>query len=245
MKIELAKKQKKIKREDRLNRKQEKKQKKQIRVQKYEEKHIDNKYDLQYYLQIIPPINKPEHDNVILPLLKKIRERFTSQKQGREYKTKIDQYIVECIWLDNNFTYEDILHNLTRVYDGQKNAFKINISYGYVFERIMEEQRYDYFIGTARDDKNLLDEPVYIGNHKDFKMLLEKLSLQYLESFNQSKYVRDTKTRAIGIYQLFIKVYQTKNPIRANENLPDIILNSKAVYPALNVDTKEDDKLCF
>ena len=36
-----------------------------------------------------------------------------------------------------------------------------------------------------------------------------------------------------------------KYPIGSNLYLPDILLNSKFVYTALNIVTKEDDKLCF
>ena len=125
----------------------------------------------------------------------------------------------------------------------QDKAFKINVSFGYVFEKQIDTHRFTYSIGSARDDRSILDEPVSIGNHRDFEKLKEKISLQDEESFHRSNFVRDTKTRVIGIYQLFVQIYQTSSPIGAGVILPPIILNSKYVYPALNGYSKEDNNV--
>ena len=57
---------------------------------------------------------------------------------------------------------------------------------------------------------------MYIGNKKDFQKLISKINSVDEEIFNQSNEILDSKTKAIGIYQLFIKLYNTGNPIGSN-----------------------------
>ena len=133
-----------------------KKQIKQIKTQQ------TKKEKKQLYLSLIPPADQKQHDNTIPELIKNVRQTFTNQSKGREYLTKSNNDLVESFWFNNIITYEDIKRNITDIYTKQITAFKINVSYGFVFEQKTTTQEYNYFIGTARDDKNLLDQPIYI-----------------------------------------------------------------------------------
>ena len=152
-------------------------------------------------------------------------------------------------WFNDIISYEDINYNITKVCKDQRTAFKINISFGYVFERIerdMDDESFvEYSIGFAHDDKTILEQPMRIANDNDLKKLIHKISLHDIELFYQSIHIRNTKTKVIRIYQFFNKVYDMKYSIGSDLYLPDIILNRKFIYTAMNIVTKEDDKLCF
>ena len=239
---------------ERTLRKTEKRKQKQIRKQKHEEKHKNDIKDT--YLRILPPQFPKLHDEIIPPQIKDLRLRYGVQSMGNlpkdehpiDNKNKSERQIY-ISWFNDITSYEDINYNITKVCKDQKTAFKINLSFGYVFERIEkdidDESFVDYSLGFAHDDKTILDEPMLIANDNDFKKLIQKINLHDVELFNQSIHIRDTKTKVIGIYQLFIKVFDMKYPIGSNLYLPEIILNSKFIYTALNIVTKKDDKLCF
>ena len=160
-----------------------------------------------------------------------------------------EEKMIETFWFNDIEKFDDIIKKITKVYETQTHGFKINVSFGYVFETIAKipdnSDFIDYSIGFGCDDKTLLDEPMYIGDKKDFQKLISKINSVDEEFFNQSNNIKNSKTKAIGIYQLFVKLYNTENPIGTNVFLPDIILNSKFIYSALNIVTKEDNTLCF
>ena len=117
--------------------------------------------------------------------------------------------------------FNDVRKNITKIYETQAHAFKINLSFGYVFETIVqpvdntEYPFIDYSLGFGHDDKTILEEPMYIGDKKDFQKLINAVGLVDEEFFNRSNKIQNSKTKAIGIYQLFIKLYNTENPIGA------------------------------
>ena len=198
----------------RLNNKLNKKNEKQKRIQKYEDKHKHN--DVETYLSIIPPSYPDIHDDIIPEQLKEIRSKYGDQSIGKTYEDKL----IDTVWFNNIKTFDDIIKNITKIYETQTHAFKINLSFGYVFETIVLEfgETYfiDYSLGFGHDDKTILEEPMYIGGKKDFQKLLNTVGLVDEEFFNQSNKIQNSKTKAIGIYQLFIKLYNTETPIGAN-----------------------------
>ena len=129
------------------------------------------------------------------------------------------------------------------------------MSFGFVFETKLPEEKdslkmkianYLYHIGHACDDEKVLKEPILINNKKDFDKLIEKVLHQDEESFiSVNKNAVNSNTKAIGIYQLFVKIFTLNDPIGSQIKLPDVLLKSKNVYTALNTITHEDDKLCF
>ena len=122
------------------------------------------------------------------------------------------------------------------------------MTYGFVFEEsLYNGEEYDYILGHAHDDRKILEEPMLIRNKKDFDKLIQKMELLDASEFANKTIEggKNSKTKAIGIYQLFVKVYLLKDPIGAQIQLPEVLLNSKSVYTALNTVTKEDDKMCF
>ena len=231
-------------------RKNEKRNQKEIRKQKHQEKHKNDVKDL--YLRILPPQFPKLLDEIIPPQIKDLRLRYGTQSMGNSSNeihpidgkyTKMNKEIYTS-WFNDIISYEDINYTITTVCKDQRTAFKINLSFGYVFERIkrdMDDESFvDYSLRFAHDDKTILEQPMLIANDNDFKKLMHKINLHDIELFNQSIHIRDTKTKVIGIYQIFIKVYDMKYPIGSNLYLPDIILISKFIYTAMNIITKED-----
>ena len=98
-------------------------------------------------------------------------------------QTKYQNYQdISSLYFNNIRSYEDIVNKLHNVYDAQQFAFKINVSYGYVFE-VEADQEYFYRLGHGYDDKRLLGEPMLIRNRRDFEKLIEKLSLRNEDEF--------------------------------------------------------------
>ena len=135
------------------------------------------------------------------------------------------------------------------VHQEQKRAYKINICFGLVFERMPFEKTddYTYSLALAFDNRFVLEEPLLISNDNDFKKFLSicKLNNQYDFMSNFESDNPDTKTKIIGVFQMMIKIFHTNNPIGSNIVLPDILNNPKLVYTAFNTMTKEDDNMCF
>ena len=61
-----------------------------------------------------------------------------------------------------------------------------------------------------------LKNPCWLQMVMISKKRIHKIKLHDIELFIQSIHIRDTKTKVIGIYQLFIKVYDMKYPIGSN-----------------------------
>ena len=60
--------------------------------------------------------------------------------------------------------------------------------------------------------------------------------------------MKDTKTLLLGIWSMYVKIFETNQPIGSVVQLPGKIRNSKFIYSALNINTRrkdEDDHLCF
>ena len=89
---------------------------------------------------------------------------------------------------------------------------------------------YECLIGHGADDKKMLEHPMYIANKKYYENLLNKIILLDPEHFNKSFRIQDTKTKVFWVYQLYIKIYHTENPVGTNFILPPEILNSKFIF---------------
>ena len=62
--------------------------------------------------------------------------------------------------------------------------FKIHISFGYVFEKIVNENGSSfpiYSISYAMQDHKILEEPFPVKNTTDFNKLIEKIGLMNIE----------------------------------------------------------------
>ena len=233
----------------RLIRKAEKKENKQKRKIKYELKHQPQEEE-KLYLQLIPPQDEAKHNEMIHEQLieERNKHRAVVYRKSKEEKHKNKFEDISSVFFNDITEYTDIYNNLQSVYEAQQYAFKINVSYGFVFEESMNNgEEYTYRVGHAYDNTKLLGEPLLIRNKKDFEKLINILELLDEAEF-ASKTIeggKNSKVKALGIYQLFVKIYLLKDPIGAQVQLPEKILNSKFVYSALNTITQEDDKLCF
>ena len=198
------------------------------------------------YLQLLPPHDQDKHDDMIVDELLDIRRKYPDQNiaivhgttEKHVKQTKYQNYQdISSLYFNNIRSYGNIINKLSNIYDAQQFAFKINVSYGYVFE-VEADQEYFYRLGHGYDDKRLLDEPMLIRNRRDFDKLIEKLELRNENDFISKvvdRYEQDTKTKAIGIYQLFVKVYLLNDPIGAQIKIPDVLLNSKTVYTLIKI----------
>ena len=131
-------------------------------------------------------------------------------------------------------TSEDIYNKLQRLYEAQPFAFKINVSYGFVFEEEVDDgDYYLYSIGHGCDDDRILDTPMIIRNKKDFNALINKINvLDFAEFAKKTREgSKNSRIKALGIYQLFVKIYLLHDPIGAQIQLPEPILNSKLQTP--------------
>ena len=103
------------------------------------------------------------------------------------------------------------------IHQEQKHAYKINISFGLIFERMPfekgDDENYFYSLALAYDNRYILEEPLLISNDGDFKKLMSfcKLNNQYDFMSNFESDNPDTKTKVIGVFQMMVKIFHTRH----------------------------------
>ena len=232
---------------ERLTRKQNKRYDKQQRKINYEIKQAPYKKQDVLYWQFILPQDEEKHDEMINDKIIEVRNKYPIITYGEKIKLEKRVNDISSMFFNDIKSITDINKHLESIYDAQNYAFKINVSYGYVFEEALNMEDYVYWLGHGCDDKRLLDEPMLIRNKKDFSKLINKLELVDEEEFavKTSEGGKNSRVKALGIYQLFVKIYTLYDPIGAEVELPKILSNSKNIYTAFNNVTHADDKMCF
>ena len=89
------------------------------------------------YLRFIPPKDPVKHDDVIPDSINKVRSKYSNDNKRQD---KFNTLIHECFF-NKIVEYNDIIDNLWKVFYDQTHSFKINISFGYVFEQQIEEKK--------------------------------------------------------------------------------------------------------
>jgi DNA-directed RNA polymerase subunit RPC12/RpoP len=128
--------------------------------------------------QIYPPTGHEDDEGYI-----DIIEQKGNEINDRRKKTALYEEINKQI--DPSYTYRDINDLLLDLYSKRKNAFKINIGFGFVlYNHLTEEYKYYYI-----SNNNLLFEiPVLICNRNDISDLMKHIvSLDLATNFYLQK----------------------------------------------------------
>lgn len=141
-------------------------------------------------------------------------------------------------------SFDDITKAVMSAYDKQTKAFKISVNFGYIFERFDEKDGrpiISYSYGKPYENSKYFIEAKLVQNKKQLKAnVLSKLHPLGLREF-LNKLAPDTKTKLIGIYSIYIKIFPTDYNIGSKIDLPEYITKNK------NVCSMQDsiNNMCF
>ena len=190
-------------------------------------------------------------------------QKLRSKHPGTSYDCK---YIKQKVY--NIYSDEDITRILNDVYKENSRAFKINVTFGIIFETplidkepedaeeksdriVLEISEYlfepsDHAEPVAiivHEPSNTfhLKEPCTIKNSADMNLLINKeFGVERLIE-NLALKSKDTKSRLIGIYAMGVKITLLDYAIGAKVKLPDYIINSKFINSLMDV----ENNMCF
>ena len=92
------------------------------------------------YYVFVPPVDQRLHDTIVYPTISNLRLKFGNQNITKYKPNKL----VEKIWFNKIVTPSDIVTFLRSVYESQQHAFKINVSFRMVFEKMTVENDEDW-----------------------------------------------------------------------------------------------------
>ena len=140
-------------------------------------------------------------------------------------------------------SFEDMAHHLAEVFSLHDEAFKLNISFGFIMTHI-ETGEHQYFY-PARN-QTLLSEPFRISHSSDVASLLQLLKdKDILEHVHQQR--PDTKWRLTHITNVLYITYNLRHVIGSDVVLPDHLIKKKSLTCFVNNrDGKPyNDNLCM
>ena len=117
-----------------------------------------------------PPARLPFADNLSTELLDVVRAHWST------IRTRVSRGPLQCRY-DYRLTTLDttvLEMPLKKMYQEQANAFKINLSYGFIL-RNKNTGRYKYYHSSCNCCGRYLDEPSLITNSEDFDDFLERI----------------------------------------------------------------------
>ena len=122
-------------------------------------------------------------------------------------------------------SFDDMTLHLAEVFSLHDEAFKLNISFGFIMTHI-ETGEHQYFY-PARN-QTLLNEPFRISQSSDVALLLQLLKdKDILEHVHQQR--PDTKWRLTHITNVLYITYNLRHVIGSNIELPDYLLNKNSL----------------
>ena len=122
-------------------------------------------------------------------------------------------------------SFDDMTLHLAEVFSLHDEAFKLNISFGFIMTHI-ETGEHQYFY-PARN-QTLLNEPFRISQSSDVALLLQLLKdKDILEHVLQQR--PDTKWRLTHITNVLYITYNLRHVIESNIELPDYLLNKNSL----------------
>jgi len=125
---------------------------------------------------------------------------------------------------------------LNNIYNNAKTAFKIHISFGYVFiNKITGEVTV-----ISPTTKFYFASPELIKNKLDIINMLNKITDHAIKS-ELDQLLPNTQSQLIGVYSMGVKIFNLSYLIGTCINLPEYILNSKYI---ISLD-KVENNLCF
>ena len=127
-------------------------------------------------------------------------------------------------------SFEDMAHHLAEVFSLYDEAFKLNISFGFIMTHI-ETGEHQYFY-PARN-QTLLSEPFRISHSSDVASLLQLLKdKDILEHVPQQR--PDTKWRLTHITNVLYITYNLRHVIGSDVELPDYLIKKKSLMCFVN-----------
>jgi len=136
----------------------------------------------------------------------------------------------------NISSLSNVYNILNNMYNKAKSAFKIHISFSYVFINKIT----GYVTNNSPTTKFYFNSPQLIRNTIDMINMLNKIS-DYAIKSNLDQLLPNTLSQLIGVYSMGVKIFNLSYLIGTSIILPDYILNSKYIIP---FDTVENN-LCF
>jgi hypothetical protein len=133
---------------------------------------------------------------------------------------------------------QDMKNKLISLYKQQKNAFKISIQFGFVFEMVLgETQAYLVYDATT---KKFYKEAILITNMKQLQILMNSFNIEdittYVDSMRPS-----SGHKTIGITTLDVKIFDMNYRIGASIELPDFVLKNQSI----NSMSDSVNNMCF
>ena len=143
-------------------------------------------------------------------------------------------------------TMRDVEPELWTIFRSQRQAFKVNFSYGFVL-RHTETGEYRYF-HASQNNARLLDVPRLVRNQEDFSKLLEDIRQEDVLEFTRLQRP-DTKWTVHIVTNLTVYVNPIHDhPIGSPVVLPDYIKRNMGIMGLVkdrNTGRPYDDKLCI
>jgi hypothetical protein len=144
----------------------------------------------------------------------------------------------------NAFTFDiksmmDIHARIMSLYKNQKNAFKINVQFGFIFQYKDDKDILRYKVWNSTSNKFLV-EGFYVNNKQKINELVSKITLpkimKYVDSMRPS-----SSNKLIGVFQMRVKIFDMEHRIGANIPLPEFILKSRNI----NSMVESKNNMCF
>ena len=118
----------------------------------------------------VPPLEDPSLDVVSEEVLEVIRDHWANIRTSVVRGSVQSRYNIRLNTLDTR----NLKGRLLRVFDEQQDAFKVNLSYGFIL-RHKQTSRYRYYHASQNCCGRYLDKPSLIENRKDFDTFLQRI----------------------------------------------------------------------
>ena len=209
--------------------KEEKRKLKQLKKQMYN-------LSIQHNLFLL---NIPNNITKCLQAIKEKNETdtmFSFRNLFKKRNNKVNSYSFEV------HSIPDIKSKLIELYKKQKNAFKISIQFGFVFEKKNYDENISIFSYKAFDaTKNkFYKEAILITNLKQLQNLLNSFNIDDIYSYVDSMRL-SSSDKLIAITTLDIKLFDMNYRIGSNIELPDYIIKNQNI----NSMCDSTNNMCF
>ena len=148
------------------------------------------------------------------------------------------------IRVSETFTFDNLINRLRRIYQQQRNAFRINISFSCVLRNIETgELRFFY----ASSNTSVLDAPMLVSDAKTFRHFIDVLeAIDILEWTRRQR--PNSKWVFFSLVQALVTVTRLNFPIGHPSQLPPYVINNESIIAlAFDRHTGEpyNDNLCL
>lgn len=167
-------------------------------------------------------------------IIKKIREIRTIH--GNK---KYNKYI-KMSYNNSIKSYSDVVKFLKQIYQKEHNAFKLQISFGYVSENLVNNQIRVY----QPSQQFFFEDLQLVRNQSDLDKITLKVSGEEI-NHKIAHAFQDSSTRLIGVYGMAVKIIRLDYPVGADIKLPDYIKTSRYIVSLESVPNNLCAWACF